>query len=29
VMGEEERALRQNPVRAGTSLLRKVFGALR
>jgi hypothetical protein len=29
VMGEEERALRQNPVKAGTSLLKKVFGALR
>lgn len=29
IMGEEERSLRRNPVQAGTSLLRKVFGALR
>lgn len=29
LIGDEERAIRQNPIGAGTSLLKKVFGALR
>jgi hypothetical protein len=28
MIGEEERKIRQNPAQAGTSLLKKVFGAL-